>query len=466
MTRVSPLAALTALILLSGCAQQQQTAASSELASACQVTTSIPSTEMSLSGLTYLGRYIAQAPFASSAAEIVSYDSCTDKLYVVNAKAGLVDVLGLDEHNQPFLLGHIELASAGKSAGIEIGAANSVATHNGLVAVAVENANKQANGIIALYRSSDLTLITTYPAGALPDMVSFSKDGRYIASANEGEPSGDYQVDPEGSITLIDLANGPTQAKVQQIDFKAFNEKRRDEIENVRISGRNATPAQDIEPEYLTFADNGKLYVSLQENNAIAIIDVASARIEKIAPLGEKSWSNAQLDASNKDKKIGNFRAYPQLSGLYMPDSITSYQAEGKTYILSANEGDGREYGIETTQSRCDELGFSWQEEDYRSTDAYSNKLGFCISHIDEVRGKKLKVDDKHPLADALKDNKQLARLKFIKPDGKVAANETLLTYGARSFSIWDEHGELIFDSGDQFRSNRLDDGGGKLQQQ
>ncbi|MBE4573054.1 alkaline phosphatase [Vibrio navarrensis] len=451
MTRVSPLAALTALILLSGCAQQQQTAASSELASACQVTTSIPSTEMSLSGLTYLGRYIAEAPFASSAAEIVSYDSCTDKLYVVNAKAGLVDVLGLDEHNQPFLLGHIELASAGKSAGIEIGAANSVATHNGLVAVAVENANKQANGIIALYRSSDLTLITTYPAGALPDMVSFSKDGRYIASANEGEPSGDYQVDPEGSITLIDLANGPMQAKVQQIDFKAFNEKRRDEIEKVRISGRNATPAQDIEPEYLTFADNGKLYVSLQENNALAIIDVASARIEKIASLGEKSWSNAQLDASNKDKKIGNFRAYPQLSGLYMPDSITSYQAEGKTYILSANEGDGREYGIETTQSRCDELGFAWQEEDYRSTDAYSNKLGFCISHIDEVRGKKLKVDDKHPLAAALKDNKQLARLKFIKPNTKVAANDTLLTYGARSFSIWDEHGELVFDSGDQF---------------
>lgn len=160
---------------------------------------------------------------------------------------------------------------------------------------------------------------------------------------------------------------------------------------------------------------------------------------------------NAQLDASNKDKKIGNFRAYPQLSGLYMPDSITSYQAEGKTYILSANEGDGREYGIETTQSRCDELGFAWQEEDYRSTDAYSNKLGFCISHIDEVRGKKLKVDDKHPLAAALKDNKQLARLKFIKPNAKVAANDTLLTYGARSFSIWDEHGELVFDSGDQF---------------
>ncbi|GAL17565.1 alkaline phosphatase [Vibrio maritimus] len=96
--------------------------------------------------------------------------------------------------------------------------------HQGLVAVAIENENKQEPGIIALYRSDSLELITTYPAGALPDMVSFSKDGQYIAAANEGEPNADYSIDPEGSVTLIDLKSGPLDAVVTQIDFREFNE--------------------------------------------------------------------------------------------------------------------------------------------------------------------------------------------------------------------------------------------------
>ncbi|NOH30329.1 choice-of-anchor I family protein [Vibrio mediterranei] len=448
---------IVASIALSGCASNSssKTAFNAVEAFNIQCKTSVvpePS-EMSISGLTLVGTSIADAPFGTSAAEIVSYDSCTDKLYVVNAQAKKVDVLSLDKQGKPSLTGQIDLVSAAQQSGIKIGAANSVSAHQGLVAVAIENSNKQDKGIIALYRSDTLALITTYQAGSLPDMVSFSKDGRYLASANEGEPNADYSVDPEGSVTLVDLNNGPQKALVIQIDFREFNQgqSRHSELSSkVRISHPYATVAQDLEPEYLTFDDKGSIYVALQENNAMATIDVASASVKSIVGLGGKSWQTAKLDASNKDNIVGNLKSYPMLEGLYMPDSIASYSINGETYVVTANEGDGREYGFNTTQ-QCDKQGFKWDGDEQQNAEDYANKQDFCIAYVDEVRGKKLKVDPNHPLAIALKDNAQLARLKVIKSNQTLAADEKVQAFGARSFSIWNETGERVYDSGDEF---------------
>ncbi|HIF5689855.1 choice-of-anchor I family protein [Vibrio parahaemolyticus] len=455
----TPLKAIGAMALSTlaiACSSQQNDVIAS-FSAQCKPISSPAAGETSIQGLTFVGSSIADAPFDTSAAEIVNYDACTDKLYVVNAQAKRVDVLSLNESSAPSQTDFIDLTDVGTSAGIEIGAANSVAVFNGLVAVAIENNNKQEDGLIALYRSDDLSLITTFKTGALPDMVGFSKDGRYIATANEGEPNSDYSIDPEGSVTLVDLSKGINNADVTQIGFGEFDGVRSDELPKaVRISGPNASIAQDLEPEYLTFADNGKIYVALQENNAMAIIDPQSQSVEKIVALGEKSWSNSKLDASNKDKIIGNLKSYPQLVGLYMPDTLDSYSINGQTYIVSANEGDGREYGFKTTQAECDQAGFMWDEDDYQGTPDYTNVKGTCLSHIDEVRGKKLKVTTDHPLAEALKDNTQLARLKVIKPNHTLNAEENVQAFGARSFSIWNENGELVFDSGDDFATVAL----------
>ncbi|HCG8478381.1 TPA: choice-of-anchor I family protein [Vibrio parahaemolyticus] len=455
----TPLKAIGAMALSTlaiACSSQQNDVIAS-FSAQCKPISSPAAGETSIQGLTFVGSSIADAPFDTSAAEIVNYDACTDKLYVVNAQAKRVDVLSLNESSAPSQTDFIDLTDAGTSAGIEIGAANSVAVFNGLVAVAIENNNKQEDGLIALYRSDDLSLITTFKTGALPDMVGFSKDGRYIATANEGEPNSDYSIDPEGSVTLVDLSKGINNADVTQIGFGEFDGVRSDELPKaVRISGPNASIAQDLEPEYLTFADNGKIYVALQENNAMTIIDPQNHSVEKIVALGEKSWSNSKLDASNKDKIIGNLKSYPQLVGLYMPDTLDSYSVNGQTYIVSANEGDGREYGFKTTQAECDQAGFKWDEDDYQGTPDYTNVKGSCLSHIDEVRGKKLKVTTDHPLAGALKDNKQLARLKVIKPNHTLNAEENVQAFGARSFSIWNENGELVFDSGDDFATVAL----------
>ncbi|WP_139159053.1 choice-of-anchor I family protein [Vibrio sonorensis] len=420
----------------------------------CLPTSKAPQTKAAVKGISYVGSSIANADFDTSAAEIVSYDSCTDKLFVVNAKSQRVDVLGFDSQTQPKHERAIDLSKAGTEAGIEIGAANSVSTYKGIVAVAIENKVKQKEGVIALYRADTLDLLKTFPAGALPDMVSISNDGRYIASANEGEPNSDYSVDPRGSITLVDISKGIDQAEVTQIGFEDFNhgQARQHELPSeVRISGPNASVAQDLEPEYLTFAGNGKLFVSLQENNALAKIDLPTARVEAIYPLKGKSWSQSELDASNKDGIAGNLKAYPKLEGLYMPDSIASATINGQQYVLTANEGDGREYGYQTTQLLCDEKGHSWDGDDYSNSPQYKTEQDFCIVYSDELRGKKLKVDADHPLAQALKDNKALARLKVIAPQNQLSKDDTVYAFGARSFSIWNDKGEQVFDSGDEF---------------
>lgn len=132
--KLATLAACTA-IALSGCTSQQNT----QLAPECKISEKPEISESSITGLTLLGTYVADSQFDTSAAEIVAYDECSDQLFVVNAQAKRVDVMALDTQNRPTKTAHIDLSTAGKMAGIEIGAANSVSVHNGLVAVAIEN---------------------------------------------------------------------------------------------------------------------------------------------------------------------------------------------------------------------------------------------------------------------------------------------------------------------------------------
>lgn len=420
--------------------------------------------------LSVVDSYFSGSDFATSSAEIVSYDTCSDRLYVVNAQDASIDVLALATNNSaPSKVSNIDLSVAAADAGIEIGAANSVSAKQGLVAVAIEAKIKQDPGLIALYRSDDLSLLATYTAGALPDMVALSSDGKTILTANEGEPSSDYTNDPEGSVTIVDISNGFTtedsSAVVHQVSFEDFNTAGNRHAElgaNVRISGPTGTSvAQDLEPEYLTLSsDQTKAYVALQENNAMAIIDINTATVDSIKGLGEKSWnavSGNELDASNKDDGPGEFASYEQLVGLYMPDTVASFSVDGSDYIVSANEGDGREYIYESTQESCDTASHTWDGKEYQvggddeNAIKYANELDDCISYVDEARGKDIVdiVDANHPLKAALDDNDELKRIKVVNDKNAYAAADNIVTFGARSFSIWNEQAELVFDSGD-----------------
>jgi 2',3'-cyclic-nucleotide 2'-phosphodiesterase (5'-nucleotidase family) len=303
--------------------------------------------------LKVIGTY-ATGVFDESAAEIPAYDPETQRLFVVNANSATVDVLDLSDPTNPTLITSIELSNFG-------GVANSVAVKNGLVAVAVENNDKQANGQVIFFNANSEDFTTPAKAvdvGALPDMLTFTPDGQKVLVANEGEPSDDYSNDPEGSVSIIDLAGGVDNASVTNADFTAFNT----EIDalkeaGVRIFGPDATVAQDLEPEYITVSpDSQTAWVVLQENNALGVIDLATGIVTDILPLGfkDRSAEGNGLDASDEDGEI-NITNWPVL-GMYLPDAIDTFQAGDQTYLISANEGDSRDYDGFSEEARIEDL--------------------------------------------------------------------------------------------------------------
>ncbi len=365
--------------------------------------------------LTPLGTY-ATGQFDESAAEIVAYDSQSQRLFVVNAQSAAVDVLDIRNPNRPTLLFSIDVTPYGN-------VANSVDVSNGVVAIAVEveSGGAQQPGNVAFFNVNG-GFLRTIPVGALPDALTFTPDGQRLVVANEGEPNDEYTVDPEGSISVIDLSNGLEQATVATADFTAFNSQV-DALRarGVRIFGPNATVAQDLEPEFVTVTpDSSTAVVTLQENNAVAVVDLETATVTEIRPLGVKDA--AQLgngfDASDRDGRV-DIRNHP-VFGLYQPDAIDTFTVGGSTYFITANEGDARDYD-----------GFS-----------------------EEARVKDLTLDPGHfPNASELQADSNLGRLKTTTTLGDLDGDgdvDQIFAFGGRSFTVWDTVGNVVFDSGEQ----------------
>ncbi|MBD2315171.1 choice-of-anchor I family protein [Desertifilum sp. FACHB-1129] len=240
--------------------------------------------------LSVLGTY-ATGVYNQGAAEIPAYDPVTQRLFVVNANSATVDIIDASNPSNLSLIKSIDIPALASG----FGDANSVAVNNGIVAVAVENENKQAPGSVVFF-DTDGNALKIVQVGALPDMLTFTPDGTKVLVANEGEPNDDYTVDPEGSVSIINIANGVANATVTTADFRAFNARREELIASgVRIFGPNATVAQDVEPEYIAVTSDSKTaFIALQENNAIARLDLTTGQITDIFPLGYKDHS-AQL---------------------------------------------------------------------------------------------------------------------------------------------------------------------------
>ncbi|MEB3225017.1 MAG: choice-of-anchor I family protein, partial [Synechococcus sp.] len=260
---------------------------------------------------------------------------------------------------------------------------------------------------------------------------TFTPDGQKVVVANEGEPNEDYSEDPEGSVSIIDLSQGIAQATVKTADFRAFNGKELDD--SVRIFGLNASVAQDLEPEYVAVAKDSKTaWVTLQENNALAVVDLDAAQVVDIVGLGFKDHGLAEnaLDPSNKDKDI-RIKPYANLFGVYQPDAIAAYEVNGETFLITSNEGDSRVRPTGDDEIPGVEEGDIFNEE---------SRIG------------KLDLDPTvFPDAAALQDEAVLGRLKVMNNMGDIDGDgdyDALYAFGARSFSIWNSAGELVFDSG------------------
>jgi hypothetical protein len=349
------------------------------------------------------------ATLAIPNAEIVAYDAASHRAFVTAQSRG-VRIVDLSAPFAPVEVGSV----------LDGSLVNSVAVRDGLVAAAVENAVGSAPGEVVFMDVSG-TILHRVTVGIQPDMLTFTPDGTKVLTANEAETADHADYGP-GSISVIDLSGGLLTATVTNLGFEAFdaltNELR---AAGVRIfPGR--LPSMDFEPEYIAVTPDGrKARVTLQENNALARVDLVSMTIDEIVPLGVKDHSLPinSLDASDQDGPSINMTNWP-VFGMYMPDAIASFSVGGQTYYVTANEGDVRDAAGE------------------------SARIGSAAIVLDPTA---------FPNAATLKLNANLGRLNASKIDGDLDGDgdlDRLHVYGGRSFSILSDLDDLVFESGDE----------------
>ncbi len=395
-------------------------------------------------------------------AEIAAYDAQRALLYVVSGGT-VLEVLDLSDPTAPVQVAAIDIAEFG----VPISGANSVAFNNDLLAVALEAENQTDDGVVAVVDIDQaiaaestgenvLDAVQVFTVGALPDMVTFTPDGKKVLVANEGEPDAvenadgtESVVDPDGSISIIDVSGefaSLSQAAVSTADFSRFNDQTAElRTDGVRIFP-DATAAQDFEPEYIAVSPDGtKAFVTLQENNAIAIVDIETATVEDVQPLGLKDFSlpGNGLDASDRDGAIDiEGEKGSQISidnelvfGLYMPDSIASFSSGGETFYVIANEGDDR------GDADDDERGDAIRVKDLADVTSFGRS------------GLSLDEEFDAAVEAGLLDDEALGRLVISSLDGDTDGDgdlDQIVAYGGRSFSVLDSDGNIVFDSGDQ----------------
>ena len=438
--------------------------------------------------MSLVGRYASGGtPSAPSlVAEITSYHANSKSLFITVDTATepssfkRIDISGLGTTvlSSPTTANNLQVSARYNVAAdvndgmFTAGGVQSLDVTGNLLAIAVQATPKTNAGVIAFY-SLTATGIPSFlkkvTVGALPDGVAFSPDGKYLVVANEGELSNSFMtdgIDPEGSISIVNISNGlpgDTAVQVKFTDFNVGGTRASELPSTVRIGRPGASVAQDLEPEYVAIsADSKTAYITLQENNAVAEVDLATAKINKIFALGFKDYgSKYKIAASDRyagtsSSAYGNptasatLKNYKNLYGVYLPDGIASYTVNGKTYFLTANEGDDR--GDFLTGASADTARFS-----------------SIIANLDPTA---FPAD----VVTALKTDQELGRLTLLTKHAGGNYGDTdgdgdydrVYVLGGRSFSIWDAStGTQVFDSGEDVEravyNNATDDSANAL---
>lgn len=377
---------------------------------------------------------------ALAGSEISAFDPVSKRVFVTSSNGLQIVEVGADAALT--FVKTVSFAEVPVSFSNEL---NSVAVSNGVVAVAIAASDKTQPGKV-FFLNSNGDILGNVNVGALPDMLTFSADGKTLLVANEGEANGPADItagksaaNPEGSISIVDLSGGVasvTQSKVSTATFTAFNDRAAElKASGVRLFAGNTgfeglTVAQDLEPEYISISPGGTFaLVTLQENNAVAILDLTTRQFIDVVPLGLKNFNGLLADFSDRDgannTTLTQLLADSPVLGQYMPDAISSFiGVDGRSYFVIANEGDDRDDFIEPDET---------------------TRVGSGNFDLDDAR---------FPNEAALKANTALGRLTVSNIAGNRGDTDgdgdvdRILTYGARSFSILSDDGRIVFDSG------------------
>jgi phosphodiesterase/alkaline phosphatase D-like protein/2',3'-cyclic-nucleotide 2'-phosphodiesterase (5'-nucleotidase family) len=377
-------------------------------------------------------------------AEIPAFDPVTDLAFTASG-AG-IQVVNLANPSAPVRLAPIDPMAAPYN--LPSRDISHVIVKNGVLAVSIVSVPNINPGTVAFFDPATRALLGSVTVGAVPDQLVFTPDGTKVLVANEGEKelfsTNPGSINPEGSVSIINVSGGFAAPSVQTATFAAWN----GQEDLLRSRGIRVFPGNsatvDLEPEYVAVSPDGlTAMVTLQEANAIAVLDIPTATFTAINPLGLKNFANGQADYSDRDSSANAqlIKLIPAMPtyGMFMPDAISSYQSDGQTYYVTANEGDDRN---DFTASA---------DAETTSVNATNYDLDNTVFPTEGVAATTTPVT----AGTGLKGNAQLGRLTVsnvpglrgdLDGDGDV---DRILSYGGRSFSILDATGKRIFDSGD-----------------
>ncbi|MDH6250618.1 hypothetical protein M2347_000345 [Chryseobacterium sp. H1D6B] len=369
--------------------------------------------------LNYIGSFDPSGNNNSST-EIVVHDPASQKLFTISSLTDIFDIIDFSNPATPVVTKTVNMASYG---GI-----TSIAVKNGILAVSSPNADPQQNGSVVFFDTNG-NFLKQVSVGVLPDMITFTPDGTKVLTANEGEPNASYTIDPEGSISIIDISGGinnVTQSSVTTLNFTNFNSQEAALLATgLRKVKSSSTLSQDLEPEYISIsADSQKAWVTLQENNGIAEVNLVTKTINSIWGLGKKDMSlpGNGFDASDNNGEI--LIANWPVKSYYTPDAVQTYKVGSTNYIVTANEGDEKDLS-----------GFS------ERTTVGANDYGLDTAVF--------------PNSSVLKASYNLGRFRVTNVNGNTDADpqyEEINSMGTRSFSIFNaDTKQIVYDSGDRF---------------
>lgn len=389
--------------------------------------------------LTQIARYSAgQYNVDGGVMEIVAYNQATEWAYAINGQSGKLAAIPLagltaGAHVEELTGTEIDVKALveAEDSTFQYGDMTSVAISpdSTTLAAALQAQGSNDAGRVALFTCEEdgsLTLEALVETGAQPDMVTFAGDG-VVLTADEGEPRegyGENIADPKGSVTVVDVEAQESTV----VDFSAFDSQRDQLAEDGIVLKKGSAPSVDLEPEYIAVS-GGKAYVTLQENNAIAVLDIESQAFEGVYSAGFEDHSTTAIDLDKKDDAYDP-QTYESLLGIRMPDGIAAFTVEGTTYLVTANEGDAREWGDE-------DQGTFYLSEDERDfgEEGVTSPTGAITAENSGLEGKVVffKTED----FDGLDPEKDYV-------------------FGGRSFTVFQatENGlEKVFTSGDDFEA-------------
>ena len=389
--------------------------------------------------LTQIARYSAgQYNVDGGVMEIVAYNQATEWAYAINGQSGKLAAIPLagltaGAHVEALTGTEIDVKALveAEDSTFQYGDMTSVAISpdSTTLAAALQAQGSNDAGRVALFTCEEdgtLTLEALVETGAQPDMVTFAGDG-VVLTADEGEPREGYGediADPKGSVTVVDVEAQESTV----VDFSAFDSQRDQLAEDGIVLKKGSAPSVDLEPEYIAVS-GGKAYVTLQENNAIAVLDIESQAFEGVYSAGFEDHSTTAIDLDKKDDAYDP-QTYESLLGIRMPDGIAAFTVEGTTYLVTANEGDAREWGDE-------DQGTFYLSEDERDfgEEGVTSPTGAITGENSGLEGKVVffKTED----FDGLDPEKDYV-------------------FGGRSFTVFQatENGlEEVFTSGDDFEA-------------